>query len=231
MTAILFDAARAVTFTVDSIGTGGFLQTTTALPVAFGAGAIVAVSSSSAYGLRTDADGSYRLVRYSPGGAEQPIVQNVVEFEVRLYGRSDAPQPDAAGDPWPTYGPAMPLLGVDDARDSWGPGESCTIARNADGVAVPRLATFPSTSAPLPITTAMIVDGPRCPDGSDALRFDADLLRVNAIDLRLRVEAASAVLRGPAGRLFRRPGTERNASRWVPDVEMRLTVRIRNVGR
>ncbi|MGH9174487.1 MAG: PilW family protein [Vicinamibacterales bacterium] len=231
MTAVVYDASRAVTFTVGTISAGGFVHAASGLPAGFAHGAIVAERTTSSYGLRTSADGSQRLVRVSPGGAEQPVLQNVVDFAVRVEGRSDAPQPGPVDDGRPSYGPAAPRLDQDDSRDAWGPGENCTTARDGQGVAIPRLAALSPAPDPVPISTSLITDGPWCPDGSDPLRFDADLLRVRSVELRLRVEAASAVLRGPAGRLFRRPGTERNAARWVPDVEMRVTVRMRNVGR
>ena len=229
MPAVIFDTARSATVSIGAIGVGGFIQLTSGLPTGFEPGAIVAAIVSAAYGLRSNADGSQRLVRISPGGAEQPILQNVVDFDVHIEGRSAAPQRSDAAEPWPTYGPAPPALDQDDLRDAWGAGENCTIARDGEGQPIPRLATLASDSEPVPLTTALITDGPWCADVSDSSRYDADLLRVSAIEVRLRVEAASAVLRGPAGRLFRRPGTERNASRWVPDVELRLTVRIRNV--
>lgn len=229
--AVIFDASRAVSFSIAAIGPGGLVHAASGLPVGFAAGAVIAATTPSSYGLRTDTDGSQRLVRASPGGAEQPVLHNVVDFEVRLEGRSAAPQPGTDLDQSPTYGPAPPRPTQDDLRDSWGPGENCTIARDGEGRAIPRLATLPTAPEPATLTTAMLIDGPWCPDSSDLARFDADLLRVHSIELRLRVEAAAAVLRGPAGRLFRRPGTERNASRWVPDIETRLTVRIRNAAR
>ena len=230
MDAVVVDAARATAFVVSAVGAGGLVHTSHGLPSGFAAGAVVAAITSSSSGLRPDADGSRRLVRVSPGGAEQPVLQNVVDFEVRLDGRSVAPQPGLDGDPWPSYGPVPPAAGDDDPRDVWAAGENCTIARDGDGLPVSRLASLTPTSEAAVVTTAMISDGPWCPDPMDAARYDADLLRVNAIEVRLRVEAASAILRGPVGQLFRRPGTERNAARWVPDVETRWVVGIRNAG-
>ena len=54
----------------------------------------------------------------------------------------------------------------------------------------------------------------------------SDPLRVRAVAVRLRLEAA-AHLRGPAGVLFRRAGTSRRAQAWVPDVEWTTLVAIR----
>jgi Prokaryotic N-terminal methylation motif len=56
----------------------------------------------------------------------------------------------------------------------------------------------------------------------------ADLSRVSQVGLRVRIEAASASLRGPAGYLFRRAGTTNDARRWLPDVELRFTIALRN---
>jgi hypothetical protein len=50
----------------------------------------------TSFGLRTLADGSMRLVRISPGGAEQPVVDSVVRFEVSIWGVRVPPfSPDA----------------------------------------------------------------------------------------------------------------------------------------
>jgi hypothetical protein len=49
------------------------------------------------------------------------------------------------------------------------------------------------------------------------------------IVIRVRVEAQSAALRGPAGPLFSRAGTSRDANRWLPDQEIRLEVSPRNL--
>ena len=57
-----------------------------------------------------------------------------------------------------------------------------------------------------------------------------DPTHVNRVDLRLRLEAASAALRGPAGYLFRRAGTSTRARRMVPDVELRASIATREGG-
>jgi Tfp pilus assembly protein PilW len=54
-----------------------------------------------------------------------------------------------------------------------------------------------------------------------------DLTPVNRVDVRLRLEAASAALRGPAGYLFRRAGTSTRARQMVPDVELRASIALR----
>jgi type II secretory pathway pseudopilin PulG len=76
-----------------------------------------------------------------------------------------------------------------------------------------------------------LADGPWVPDSLSPNRFDADLLRVRSIGVTLRVEAALASLRGPAGPLFSRGGTSRRGSRFLPDLQVRLQIVPRNLGR
>jgi hypothetical protein len=226
MTTLIFDAARGEPIVVAAVAPGGIVHLASALRSSFNPGAVVAAVVTTTYGLRPESDGSQRLVRESTGGAEQPVLQHVVAFEVHVMATT-APTPGQIDDPRPAYGPIPPLSGIDDPRDSWGPGENCMFVRDGDGRLLARL---PSTAlgSMAPLDTSSLSDGPWCADALDPTRFDADLLRIRLVELQLRVEAASAVWRGPVARLFRRPGIERNAARWVPDVELRLTVRLRN---
>jgi hypothetical protein len=48
------------------------------------------------------------------------------------------------------------------------------------------------------------------------------------LSLRLRVQTAAAHLRGPAGYLFAEPGTAAGPRQWLPDVELRAEVALRN---
>ncbi|HXG87947.1 MAG TPA: prepilin-type N-terminal cleavage/methylation domain-containing protein [Vicinamibacterales bacterium] len=48
-----------------------------------------------------------------------------------------------------------------------------------------------------------------------------------ALDIVLRIEAASAAFRG-AGGLFIRPGSQGRASQWIPDLGLRATIALRN---
>ncbi len=74
-----------------------------------------------------------------------------------------------------------------------------------------------------------LTDGPWCPDAGSATRFDADLLRIRRIQVRLRVQAPSA-FRGPAGPLFLHPGHARSPA-YVADQEIRFDVSPRNLSR
>lgn len=78
---------------------------------------------------------------------------------------------------------------------------------------------------------AVLTDGPWLPDSLAPNRFDADLLRIRSIAVSIRVESALAALRGPAGPLFSRGGTSRRGSRFLPDLQARVHVSPRNLGR
>ena len=81
----------------------------------------------------------------------------------------------------------------------------------------------------VPLAAAELTDGPWRPDDGNAARWDADLLRVRTIAVTLRVQAAAAALRGPAGVLFAHAGTATSVRRWAPDVEIRFQVAPRNL--
>lgn len=72
-------------------------------------------------------------------------------------------------------------------------------------------------------------DGPWRPDDRSPTRWDADLVRVRAVAITLRVQAAAASLRGPADVLFAHGGTSTSARRWLPDAEVRFQVAPRNL--
>ena len=82
---------------------------------------------------------------------------------------------------------------------------------------------------PMKLDLAVLTDGPWCPNALQPGRYDVDLLRIRRIRVALRVQAASAGLRGPAGRLFARGGTATSAARWSPDQEVRFDVTPRNL--
>jgi len=89
--------------------------------------------------------------------------------------------------------------------------------------------SLPAATALAPLTPAQLVDGPWCPDAVNPNRWDADLLRVRRVAIRIRVEAALSALRGPAGVLFTNGGTSREPTRWAPDQEIRVQVSPRNM--
>jgi hypothetical protein len=97
-------------------------------------------------------------------------------------------------------------------------------------VPAPRLATLGDDAAGLVrLTAARLTDGPWCPNAASQRRWDADLLRIRTIAVTVRVQAANAALRGPAGALFRHGGTAHSGNRWLPDQELRFQVAPRNL--
>jgi Tfp pilus assembly protein PilW len=138
--AVLHDQLGAALVTVETASDPGVVRLRSPLDTAFGAGAVLAAVEVTTYGVRRDTDGSMRLVRVTE--VEQPVLQNVVDFEVILGSEASVP--------------------------------------------------------------------------------------VRHVEFRLRVEAPSASLRGPPGVLFRRGGTARRQSLWVPDVELRSVVAVRS---
>jgi Tfp pilus assembly protein PilW len=80
-----------------------------------------------------------------------------------------------------------------------------------------------------PVTAVELTDGPWRPDAGSPDRWDVDLLRIRSVGVTVRLEAALAALRGPAGLLFTNGGTARDASRWIPDQEIRFRVSPRNL--
>jgi prepilin-type N-terminal cleavage/methylation domain-containing protein len=79
-----------------------------------------------------------------------------------------------------------------------------------------------------PIPPADLVDGPFC--GTGRLAYDVDSLRVRAVRIAIRLDAASDALRGTDGRFFARPGRATSA-RVIPDIAATFTVTLRNYGR
>lgn len=191
------------------------------------ANAVVAVVEVVTYGVMPDGAGGERLVKITGAGATMPVVDHLVDFGIDAF--IAAAPADLRGDGTPQYGPRPPLLGEDDDRDAWGAGENCVIGFDTDGNRVPRLARLGPAGQLVKLTPAMLSDGPWCAGNGGRFDFDADLLRIRRVDLRLRVEVPSAGLRGPAGYLFRRAGHSRQPGGWVPDGEFRLSIVPRNL--
>ncbi len=86
-----------------------------------------------------------------------------------------------------------------------------------------------SASAPVLLDPALLIDGPWCPDAGAAEAFDADLIRIRRVAVRLRVQAPRA-FRGASRSLFLHPGDASGPSS-VPDQEVRFDVAPRNLNR
>jgi len=187
---------------------------------------VVAQVTLHSYMLRNDARAGYpRLVRYDgAGAADQPVVEHVVDLRFEYLGEAQPPDLVLAGDPAHprvTYGPPPPPFDLQPT--AYPPGENCVFARTTSGAIAPRLSALAPGPVVVPLLPSMLTDGPWCPDSASPNRYDADLLRVRAVGVTIRVEAAIASLRGPAGPLFTRGGTSTN-SRLVPDRVTRLLI-------
>jgi prepilin-type N-terminal cleavage/methylation domain-containing protein len=159
------------------------------------------------------------------GNPDVPIADNVVGLKFDYYGDPQPPAwvspTKAVSDPkgpWTTYGPRPTTAGA----------ANCVFdAATPPGSVLPPLGVVGSGLVKL--TAAQLKDGPWCPTAASVNRWDADLLRVRKIGVTLRVQAANAALRGPAGPLFVRGGSSRGGPGYVPDQEIRFEVSPRNL--
>lgn len=180
------------------------------------------------YYLKTDiASQTFQLMHYDgSANAGVPVVDHVVGLAFDYYGEPRAPSLAMAGHT--SYGPAPPALGI--TTTAYPAGENCAFqVEDASGRQVSRLPALNATLALTQLTAAQLADGPWCPDETNANRWDADLLRIRKVGVTIRVEAALAALRGPAGVLFTNGGSSRAANRWAPDQEIRFQVSPRNM--
>ncbi len=145
--------------------------------------------------------GRRQVRRTEAAGASQPLTDDVVGMRVRYYGGAAAPR-------WPS----MP--GV----------ETCAVA--ADGT--PKLGLLgPVPGPPVELTLADLSDGPWC--GAGDWRFDADLLRIRAVRVAIRLQARSPGVRGVAPEWFAVPGQARRLRQEVRDVELDVFVTAPNL--
>jgi hypothetical protein len=142
-----------------------------------------------------------QLRRADDGASPQPLTDDVIGVRFRYYGSAAAPR-------WPA------VAGT----------ETCAIA--ADGS--PRLGLLgPVPGPPVELSMADFVDGPWC--GAGIWRFDADLMRVRAVRVGLRLQAASQVVRGLSPLWFGRPGRALRPGQEVRDVELDTFVTVPNL--
>ena len=197
---------------------------------AYGAGSYIAQIAQYTYWLKTDTvSNTYQLMRYDGNQTDVPIADNVVGLSFVYYGDPAPPQLRPGLVPATTYGPKPPALGVDNATDSWGAGENCVFTVQA-GQQVPRLDWLGAGNTGLvKLTQAQLTYGPWCPDASASGRYDADLLRIRDVKVKLRVQASSAQFRGGQGVFFTRGGTAKTGERYLPDQEIKFDVVPRNL--
>ena len=184
----------------------------------------IAAATSRTYYLKSDpATNTFQLMRYDgDGAADAPVVDHVVSLTFQYFGDPQPPMirrplTDSTG-PWTTYGPKPQ-----------GSGDNCVFVGNGTPTPAPGLAVLGGGNALVPLTAAMLTDGPWCPDAVNPNRFDADLLRIRRIAVTLRVESAAASLRGPVGPLFAHAGSSSGGHTFVPDQEVRFDVAPRNL--
>ena len=227
---LLFDRdSQWDVISIDGVGVDSILTLTRSAARRFAAGASVTKANAVTYGLRADsASGAFQLVRSEGSGPAQPVLDHVVKLEFRYFGDPLPPRilDETATTPLASYGPSPPPF--DQLSGIWPAGENCTFAV-VDGRHQTRMSTLGAPGALIELAPGLLSDGPWCPDDAAANRFDADLLRVRRVRLTLRVQAAVASLRGPAGAFFTNGGLARAAGRWVPDFEVQLDIAPRNL--
>ena len=198
------------------------------LSKSYGPGAQIAQVSQKTYYYKAD---TLQLMYYDGDMRDEAAVDQVVDMVFEYFGDPNppvllAPVTNPVG-PWTSYGPKPPALGV--TSTAYPAGENCAFMIGPSGTQIGRLDDLAAGEDGLvALTEDMLTDGPWCPDAAFLTRYDADLLRIRKIGLRLRVQVASAELRGPAGVLFRNAGTAKSNKHLVPDQEIRIDVVPRN---
>jgi Tfp pilus assembly protein PilW len=194
----------------------------------FAAGSKIVEASSHTYYLKSDVpNDTYQLMHYDgTSNSAVPVVDNLVGLEFDYYGDAQPPivRRSLADVPATTYGPKPSAVAV----APWEAFENCLFSPSA--IPVPKLPVLGAgTPALVRLTSALLTDGPFCPNDTDGNRWDADLLRIRKIGVTLRVRTPVAALRGPAGALFTRGGTSAGGFKWVPDQELHFDISPRNL--
>jgi len=143
-------------------------------------------------------DAARQLRRYDGQVTDVPVVDDVVDVTFRLAGDAEPPIR-----PKPPDGTANCLYDA-----GGGP---------VGGLQV--LSPLPPALVALPLS--MLADGPWC--GSGDYRYDADLLRVRQVRIRITLQATSDFLRarGPG---YRHAGSGHDALRLLPDLSLSVAV-------
>lgn len=197
------------------------------LAKSYGPGSKIVQIRSHTYYLKTDvATKTFQLMHYDGGASDVAVVDNVVGLEFEYFGDPQPPiMKKALADPvgpWTTYGPKPAAPGA----------ENCVFINDGSPVPAPRLPVLGAggaTTTLVRLTPADLTTGPRCPDGVNPNGFDADLLRIRKIGVRIRLQTGNDALRGPAGALFTYGGFSRGGNKYVPDQEVRFQVTPRNM--
>jgi Prokaryotic N-terminal methylation motif len=146
---------------------------------------------------------THQLKRYDGHAKEEAIVDNVVDLRFTYFG-----------DPNPPTQPQPKLTVANCLYDAAG--------NYAD------LPVLPATDGSLAeLTAEQLTDGPMCGTGDN--QYDADLLRIRKIRVTMRVQVATASLRGRDTTLFMNPGTAKGGERYVPDYQLSFDISPRNL--
>ena len=231
--AVYDDTGDFDTFVIATVTDAATQMTLTARPAhtlatTYRTGSHVVEARVDTYYLKADVASQMFQLMHSDGSAnaDVPVVDHVVGLAFDYHGEPRAPGLSETGET--TYGPPPPPLGT--RTTAYPAGENCVFRIDeASGLQVSRLPALTASTALTPLTGAQLADGPWCPDEMNGNRWDADLLRIRKVGVTIRVEAALAALRGPAGVLFTNGGSSRNANRWAPDLEIRFQVSPRNM--
>lgn len=224
---LLDETGQADCFRVDAVA-GGMLALSPRGVTSgreFPAGSPVVPLSIANYWFKPGAPGEAgQLMSGTGSGADMPLIDHVVAASFTLLADPRPPEllPGAVP-PVADYGPSPPQVGVDNARDSWPAGENCTFV--VSGVSqVSRMPVIGPATGLVPLPIAALTDGPWCPDGSSPGRFDADLLRVRAVRVVVRVEASRREARGANSVLFAHPGSSSDRSASAADREVAFEI-------
>lgn len=203
------------------------------LSAPYAKGSSVTRISMHTYYLKADVSTrTFQLMHYDGIETDLPVVDHIGDLDFQYFGDPLPPtrlseRPLTGNGPWTTYGPKPPELAEDNAP--WPTGENCVfLVDPVSGAHAPRLPVLGGGGS-VPLPEAMLKDGPWCPEATARNRFDADLLRITRVRVKLRVQVAQESLRGPAGPLFARGGTFNGATRMVPDQQIQFDVAPRNM--
>ena len=234
MTVLVYDDTGNVdVFVIDTVDAAAGQLTLASRPLDSAAttyphGSNVVEARVHTYYLKANAAAQTFQLMHADGSsnAAVPVVDHVVGLVFNYDGEPRSPTLTAGGDA--SYGPAPPALGTQ--TTAYPAGENCMFrVDEVSGFQVARLPALAADGALVPLPPAQLVDGPWCPDETNANRWDADLLRIRRVGVTIRIEAALAALRGPAGVLFANAGSSHNAARWAPDLEMHFQLSPRNM--
>lgn len=175
-------------------------------PTGLGTGAVYAAGAAAlAVDLRIYyLDRDARALRLWRGWRNDfAVIDHVVDLRFEYFG-----------DPRPPESPPRPASG-----------ENCLYG--SDGELRPREALPAHAGRFAELTPAMLTDGPWC--GTGTTPFDADLLRIRAVSISVRLEVVDAALRGSVPGWFRFPGTAIEGAAMVRDAALRVEIRPLNL--